>query len=99
MTLRVRISGRAASQIRQAAQWWADNRSLAPGAFREDLSDAFSLLAQQPAIGSPYESVRTKGVRRLLVGRIRYFIYYRASSESLDILAVWHTSRGQNPDL
>ena len=42
---------------------------------------------------------RAKGVRRLLVGRIRYFIYYRVISGKVEVLAVWHVSRGRQPSL
>lgn len=99
MTLRVKVSARAASQIRKAAEWWAENRPAAPGAVRTDIGDALALLAQQPGIGTAYEGTRTKGVRRLLVGRIRYFIYYRFTLDTLEVLAVWHMSRGKQPSL
>ena len=99
MTLRVKVSARAASQIRRAAEWWAENRPAAPGAIRIDIGDALALLAEQPGLGALYEGARTKGVRRLLVGRIRYFIYYRATQETLEVLAVWHVSRGKHPSV
>jgi len=99
MTLRVKVSARAASQIRKAAEWWAENRAAAPGAIRIDIGEALALLAEQPGIGALYEGARTKGVRRLLVGRIRYFIYYRATQDALEVLAVWHVSRGRQPSV
>lgn len=94
MTLRVKVSARAASQIRKAAEWWAENRPAAPGAIRIDIGEALALLAVQPGIGALYEGARTKGVRRLLV-----FIYYRATQDALEVLAVWHVSRGKQPSL
>ena len=99
MTLRVKISARAALQIRRAAEWWAENRLAAPGDVRTDIRDALALLAQQPGFGTAYKGARAPGVRRVLVGRIRYFIYYRASSDTLEVLAVWHVSRGKRPSL
>ncbi len=39
------------------------------------------------------------GVRRLFLGRIRYYIYYRVTVESIDVLALWHASRGKQPAL
>jgi len=99
MTLRVKVSARAASQIRKAAEWWAENRPAAPGAVRTDIGEALALLAQQPGIGTAYEGARTKGVRRLLVGRIRYFVYYHVTPDTLEVLAVWHVSRGKQPSL
>ena len=99
MTLRVKVSARAASQIRKAAEWWVENRPAAPGAVRTDIGEALALLVQQPGIGTVYEGARTKGVGRLLVGRIRYFIYYRVTPGTLEVLAVWHASRGKQPSL
>ena len=99
MTLRVRVSARAAKQIAAAAEWWAQNRPSAPGAIRNDIGQSFALLAEQPGIGMQYRGTRLPSVRRLLVGRIRYFIYYRVTPDTVDVLAVWHTSRGKQPAL
>ncbi|MDP1647032.1 MAG: type II toxin-antitoxin system RelE/ParE family toxin [Rubrivivax sp.] len=99
MALRVKISARAAAQIVEAAQWWAENRPAAPGAVRKDIGEALALLALQPGIGAAYQGARVKDVRRLLVGRIRHFIYYRATADALEVLAVWHVSRGRQPAL
>ena len=99
MTLRVKVSARAALQIRRAAEWWAENRPAAPGAIRIDTGEALALLAAHPGIGAAYEGARATGVRRLLVGRIRYFIYYRATQDTLEVLAVWHVSRGKQPSV
>lgn len=99
MALRVKVSARAASQIRRAAEWWAENRPAAPGAVRIDIGEVLALLAEQPGIGALFEAARTKGVRRLLVGRIRYFIYYRATKDTLEVIAVWHVSRSKQPSV
>jgi len=97
MALQVRISARAAAQVRQAAQWWQENRPSAPGAVRADFGEAIALLAEQPGIGAQYEGARTPGVRRLYLSRIRYFVYYKAENSELQVLAFWHVSRGHQP--
>jgi plasmid stabilization system protein ParE len=99
MALRVKVSARAASHIRLAAEWWSENRPATPGAIRKDIGEALFLLAQQPGLGTTYDGAKAKGVRRLLVGRIRYFIYYRTTPEAVEVLAVWHVSRGKQPTL
>ena len=99
MALRIRVSPRATLQIQKAAEWWAQNRPAVPGAVRADIGEALALLAQEPGIGSPCKGTRVVGVRRLLLTRIRYFIYYRTTVESLDVLAVWHVSRGKQPSV
>ena len=55
MALRVKVSARAASQIRRAADWWHRNRSAAPGAVAQDIGESVALLAEQPGIGAKYE--------------------------------------------
>ncbi len=99
MALQVRISARAAAQVRQAAQWWHVNRPSASGAIGTDFGEAIALLAEQPGIGALYEGARTPGVRRLYLGRVRYFVYYKAEAGVLKVLAFWHVNRGQQPSV
>jgi hypothetical protein len=33
------------------------------------------------------------------MGRVGYFIYYRATVDTLDVLAFWHSRRGRQPRL
>lgn len=97
MPLRVKISARAASQVRKAAEWWVANRPSAPGAIAKDFAESVALLAEQPGIGAEYEGARTLGVRRLYLGRVRYFVYYKTTPTELRVLAFWHASRGRQP--
>lgn len=90
---------RAQAQIDRAATWWDENRPLAPEAFDEDLSEAFSLLGVEPGIGVPVTNSRTPGVRRLHLARIRYFLYYRIHRGAVEVLRIWHASRGADPKL
>jgi len=34
-----------------------------------------------------------------MLSRIRYYLYYRATDETLEVVAFWHTSRGRMPPL
>src|SRR5688572_2241454 len=97
--MRVRVTKRAQTQIDRAATWWDENRPLAPQAFDEELSEAFSLLSVEPGIGVPVINARAAGVRRLHLARIHYFLYYRVRSDEVQVLRVWHTSRGSEPSL
>jgi plasmid stabilization system protein ParE len=93
MALGLRIAHRAAFEIERAERWWLENRPAAPGAFRADLKGAFVLLLRQPGTGVTVGNTRLKGVRRLHLGRIRYFVYYRVRDNELVVLSVWHSSR------
>ena len=97
MDLKLRIGLRASAQIEKADRWWRENRPAAPGALREDLHAAFDAILSQPGLGTRVESKRVAGVRRLHLGRIRYYVYYHVCGEELIVLSVWHSSRGSLP--
>ena len=97
--LQVKVSQNARAQIEEAAAWWAKNRPSAPGAIREDLDRILSLLAVQPGMGARPRRAQLKDLRRVTLSRIRYYIYYRATDDALEVLAFWHTRRGQEPPL
>lgn len=98
--LTVRIVGSAARAIAEAAEWWTANRLKAPDAFVADLESALKLIASHPDIGARARNVKLKDVRRVHLARVHYHLYYRMTSEpSLEVLALWHTSRGANPKL
>jgi hypothetical protein len=44
---------------------------------------------------------RLSGVRRLLLPRVGYFLFYRVAprKQALQVLAFWHASRGSGPKL
>jgi len=95
----VRVTKRAQTQIDRAALWWDKNRLLAPEAFDEDLAQAFSLLRAEPSVGIAVSNVRAPDVRRLHLARIHYYLYYRVLGGQVEVLALWHTSRGSGPFL
>lgn len=95
--LRVDISRTAAAQIEQAAAWWTDNRPAAPDAVYRELERALALLAMQPSLGARATNLRLRGVRRIHLPRVHYYLYYRATAEAIEVLAFWHTSRGSRP--
>ena len=99
--LQVEVSALAAGQILEAEAWWRVNRPKAPNAIREEFERASGLVAAQPHIGTRARNLMLTGVRRLYLARIRYDIYYRVTDapKQLEILALWHTSRGSKPPI
>jgi plasmid stabilization system protein ParE len=99
--LPVRIVTTAARAIIEAAEWWASNRPKAPAAFVEELERALQLIASQPAIGARAQNAKLTGVRRIHLTRVRYYLYYRIveSPPVVEVLALWHTSRGSAPPM
>ena len=101
MSYRLRVAPRAESQIREAADWWAANRPKAPRAFEEDLERAFGLVTSLPLAGQNVRHSASGGLRRVLMGRVRYYLYYQVETkaEVVDVLALWHASRRGHPRL
>lgn len=99
MTLGLFITPRAAREIRRVAEWWAANRPAAPGAVRADLKATLDLLREQPAVGIEVEEASSVDVRRFYLDRIRYWVYYRERQGQLEVLSIWHTSRGAGPSV
>ena len=100
--LYVRFTRRAAKHIDQAGRWWRTNRTRAPAALREELAQALQIITAQPDAGATARSVRLDGVRRILLHRVNYHLYYRlveSPSRSIQVVARWHASRGDVPEM
>lgn len=97
--MEVRVTKRAQAQIDRAALWWDQNRPLAPEAFDEELAEAFSLMSVEPRIGPSVSNARAQGLRRLHLARIHYHLYYRERRGQVEVLSLWHTSRGAGPSV
>jgi plasmid stabilization system protein ParE len=69
--------------------------------FSRELEAAVRLLETSPLIGKSYPQAPVPEVRRLLIGRSRYHIYWEvdAASQAVTIVAVWYAGRGIGPRL
>ena len=101
MSYQLRVSRRAAQQIRTASTWWLENREKAPSAFADDLDDALHLIAHLPKVGEPVHHATIPTARRLLLTCTQHHVYYSVddSSKTVEVLALWHASRGSDPRL
>ena len=99
--LSVKVTPRAAEQIEAAVNWWRVNRPAASGALLEEFEAALKVISRQPRIGAKASNAKLSGVRRLYLARIRYVLYYqiRAKPQRVEVLALWHASRGRSPPL
>ena len=100
--LAVHFTLRAAGHVREAGRRWHANRTRAPAALREELARALQLVTAQPDAGAIARNVRLLGVRRVLLRRVNYHLYYRlvdVPSRSIQVVALWHAGRGDDPVL
>lgn len=98
--LPIRVVSSAARAISEVSEWWIANRPNASDAFATDLENVLNLIASHPDIGARATNVNLEGVRRIHLARVHYHLYYRVTREpSIDVLALWHTSRAAAPKL
>lgn len=97
MALPYVIKARAVRELERLAQWWAENRTAAPGAVRLDLEGALFVLTRHPALGQEVVTGRPIQIRRHLLGRTQHWLYFRVKSDVLEVLPVWSTRRGSDP--
>lgn len=100
--LPVAFTQRASRQVVEAGRWWRENRTKAPGALVEELQQVLDLVTSQPEVGAVARNVKLAGVRRVLLRRVGYHLYYRrlvAPTPSIQVIAFWHASRGSSPNL
>lgn len=95
----LRVAPRAEHQIRTASAWWRSHRPAAPQMFALELADALELLAATPTLGVYYGHRGGRAIRRLLLPRSRYHVYftYDDDADVLEVRAVWHAVRARRP--
>ena len=57
------------------------------------MESALLRLSENLSISIAYRHTRRPDVRRYLVERIRYYIYFRVIDDSIQVLRIWHCSR------
>jgi plasmid stabilization system protein ParE len=99
--LTVILWDRAAREIEEANDWWRAHRPSSPEALSDELARAFELISQQPGVGVPAQGMRLRGVRRILLRRVGYFLHYRLAPRmaEVQILSFRHARRGTGPRL
>ena len=97
----VRTAPQARAQVRRARDWWNRNRGSAPSLLKDDLTRALALLTEYPDIGRPYAHPEIPGLRRLLLRRSQYHVYYvhETAEREVVVLAFWSAVRGRGPVL
>lgn len=94
-SLDVVFQHRAIGDIEEINVWWRANRPAAPELFLLELRATLSIAALSPSLGAPARDVRLRAVRRLILQRTRYHVYYRVAGQMLEVLAVWYAAPGR----
>jgi plasmid stabilization system protein ParE len=96
--VKVELSDEADEQVREIDAWWRENRRAAPNLFTDELDRALLALGEIPTLGTIYQT-GTRSVRRLLLRRTHYHLYFVQETERVNVLAVWSAFRGRAPRL
>ncbi len=101
MTRRVVLVDEAEQQLKTIDHWWLAHRRASPDLFLDELDQAIGLLSKLPDIGSPFKRTDRPGIRRLLLRRSKYWVYYfhHQHGPIVYVLAIWSTFRGSDPPL
>lgn len=69
--------------------------------FADELEAAYALIEGLPYAGESVPHSRIDGVRRVLLGKTQYHLYYIVAEGDriVDVLSLWHASRGTKPRL
>lgn len=89
----------ALEQVRRIDGWWQRERASAPDLFVEEFGAALERLATAPSAGTVYVGGHRRDLRRLLLPRTRYHVYYVAEPDRVAVMAVWHATRRAGPRL
>jgi len=86
---RVVLEPAAQGDLRQAAAWYGSQRTGLDDAFIAEVSRTLAGLQDEPW----RFAVTALGLRRALVRRFPFAVYFRASEPSVHVLAVLHLHR------
>jgi toxin ParE1/3/4 len=89
MSLPVAFFEEAEAEFDEAAAWYERRREGLGRDFVAKVQEVLDRICELPTM----HPVVHKDVRRALVGRFPYAIFYRVQSEHVIVLSVFHTSR------
>ena len=89
MAYRLTVSDRAALEIGEAYEWYQEQRPGLGVEFLEALDVQFQAIIQSPQLYAQTD----RGVRRALLRRFPYGVFYASKGEIISVLAIVRTSR------
>lgn len=91
------ISADGEAQLIVTRLWWLSNRPAAPDLFDRELDAALVVIGKAPGAFPVYRREREDDVRRALLPKSRYAVYFLVEANNVLIVAIWHTARGSGP--
>jgi plasmid stabilization system protein ParE len=96
--VKLEFAARALQEIERRGRWWVANRPASPQLLAQELEQAFDLIKATPILGSIYARKRGKTIRRVLLPKTEYHLYFRQDGpEVIRVLSVWGAKRERGP--
>ena len=89
MAYQLTVSDRAALEIGEAYEWYQEQHPGIGFEFLEALDVQFQAISQSPQLYAQTQ----RGVRRALLRRFPYGVFYASKGEIISVLALLRTSR------
>lgn len=99
MTRRVKVAADAAAEIERVDAWWRIHRTKNPGLFIEEVRRAFSIIRRVPASGRLVRRTTTADIRRWGLRKTGYALYYRYTEQEIEVVVLWSSRFGEEPEL
>nr|VFJ56368.1 MAG: Plasmid stabilization system protein ParE [Candidatus Kentron sp. FW] len=87
--MKVHLRPEAEVDIEEAATWYAQQRDGLGDEFLDEVSRAFTLLADNPCM----YPIIYRDTRRALIHRFPFGVHYRVEESTIVVVAVMHGSR------
>ena len=89
MTVRIEFTTEASEDVAEAFSWYERQRRGLGREFEEELDRAFAIVRSMPTTGSPVHRM----LRRSLMARFPFALYYAIEAELVVVHAVLHHRR------
>ena len=98
--MKLEFAARALKEIERQGRWWLTNRPGSVQLFVQELEQAVDLIKATPFLGSIYARKRDRAIRRVLMPKTKYHLYFRQDGpEVIRVLSVWGARRERGPKL
>jgi len=89
MTINLRLRPETEQDLADAAVWYEEQREGLGNQFLDEIISVFSVISEAPLMFP----IVHRNIRRALIHRFPFGVYYRVESDEIVVVAVMHGSR------
>ena len=88
--MKIRYSEEAASELEAAAYWYEENRNGLGAEFIMSVEAVLASIQRTPQL---YAKTHREDVRRALIKRFPYGLFFRVKDDWIEVISVFHSRR------